>query len=67
MRKILVWIGILFYLILFAILYRHQLGSIGFFLLSLLFLKLAKNKQSGQKIGDKAKENYYFKEKLNKP
>jgi len=53
------------YIVVFSFLYKHQLGSIGFFLLSLLFFKLAKNKHS--KITGKEKENFYFEEKLNKP
>ncbi|EOR24128.1 hypothetical protein A499_09259 [Niallia nealsonii AAU1] len=60
-------IGLLLFLGIFYILYKHQLGSIGFFLLSLLFFRLAKNKQASQKGTTKRKETFYFKEKLNKP
>ncbi|WP_400244086.1 hypothetical protein AB3U99_22715 [Niallia sp. JL1B1071] len=67
MRKILISIGIILYAVLFSFLYQHQLGSIGFFLLSLLFFKLAMNKQSDQNKVGKEKKNFYFKEKLNKP
>ncbi|CAI9396408.1 hypothetical protein ACTQ5K_12300 [Niallia sp. Sow4_A1] len=67
MRKILITIGIVLYAVLFSFLYKLQLGSIGFFLLSLLFFKLAKKKQSDQNKVEKEKKNFYFKEKLNKP
>ncbi|AYV68413.1 MULTISPECIES: hypothetical protein [Niallia] len=65
MRKLWIWLGMPVYIVVFSFLYKHQLGSIGFFLLSLLFFKLAKNKHS--KITGKEKENFYFEEKLNKP
>ncbi|MFP3718937.1 hypothetical protein SFC57_09410 [Niallia circulans] len=65
MRKLWIWLGIPVYMVVFSFLYKHQLGSIGFFLLSLLFFKLAKNKQSKETV--KEKENTYFEEKLNKP
>jgi membrane protein implicated in regulation of membrane protease activity len=66
-RRFLILPGIILFFILFSYLYDYQLGSIGFFLLSIYFFIQAKKAVDRRKMVLNEKEKQLLKEKTNKP
>lgn len=66
-RKLLIIPGMIVFIFLFSELYKHQLGSIGYFLLALLFFNLAKRQFKRYKIREKRVKSSWIEEKSNNP